>query len=71
MPKGEKILAQSKRTAPPPFEKFYISNWYVDFQLVSYDRNFFNMIFSIGIFKEGIPKLVPKYKFQLVSIKPS
>jgi hypothetical protein len=28
-----------------------------------------DMIFSIGIFKEGISKLVPKYKFQLVSIK--
>jgi hypothetical protein len=28
-----------------------------------------DMIFSIGIFKEGISKLVPKYKFQLISIK--
>jgi hypothetical protein len=27
------------------------------------------MIFSIGIFKDGISKLVSKYKFQLVSIK--
>jgi hypothetical protein len=30
MPKGERVLAQSKRTAPPPFKKnsWYISNWY-------------------------------------------
>jgi hypothetical protein len=28
-----------------------------------------DMIFSIGIFKDGILKLVYKYKFQLVSIK--
>jgi hypothetical protein len=28
-----------------------------------------DMIFSIGIFKVGISKLVSKYKFQLVSIK--
>jgi hypothetical protein len=28
-----------------------------------------DMIFSIGIFKEGISKPVPKFKFQLVSIK--
>jgi hypothetical protein len=28
-----------------------------------------DMIFSIGIFKDGISKLVSKYKFQLVSIK--
>jgi hypothetical protein len=27
------------------------------------------MIFSIGIFKDGISKLISKYKFQLVSIK--
>jgi hypothetical protein len=27
------------------------------------------MIFSIGIFKDGISKLVSKYKFHLVSIK--
>jgi hypothetical protein len=27
------------------------------------------MIFSIGIFKDRISKLVSKYKFQLVSIK--
>jgi hypothetical protein len=28
-----------------------------------------DMIFSIGIFNDGISKLVSKYKFQLVSIK--
>jgi hypothetical protein len=28
-----------------------------------------DMIFSIGIFKDGISKLVSNYKFQLISIK--
>jgi hypothetical protein len=28
MPKGEKVLAQSKRTAPPYFKKSF-SNWYL------------------------------------------
>ena len=54
MPKGEKVLAQSIRTAPPPLKIL------VDiFQI--------GMIFSIGVFK--VSKLVSKYKFQLVSIK--
>jgi hypothetical protein len=43
MPKGEKVLAQSKRTAPPPnfnliLKEFF--NWYdsqlIKFKLVSY-----------------------------------
>jgi hypothetical protein len=40
MPKGERVLAQSKRTAPPPNSKFSknFSNWYQNvfdlFQLV-------------------------------------
>ena len=41
MPKGERVLAQSKRTAPPLISNFfywYISNWYV--------------LFSIGIFRK-------------------
>jgi hypothetical protein len=39
MPNGEKVLAQSKRTAPPPISKMYVAfqiwikkrffNWYV------------------------------------------
>jgi hypothetical protein len=30
MPKGEKVLAQSKKTAPPPnFKKMMFSNWYL------------------------------------------
>jgi hypothetical protein len=33
------------------------------------DISSIDMIFSIGIFKDGISKLVSKYKFQLVSIK--
>jgi hypothetical protein len=55
MPKGERVLAQSKRTAPPPFETFLDDIFQI------------GMTFSIGIFK--VSKLVPKYKFQLVSIK--
>jgi hypothetical protein len=40
MPKGEKILAQSKRTAPPPISKVFkeVFNWYCIFD-----------IFQIGI----------------------
>jgi hypothetical protein len=37
MPKGEKVLAQSKRTAPPPNSKFsrIFHNWYLNvFDLV-------------------------------------
>jgi hypothetical protein len=73
MPKGEKVLAQSKRTHHHPLKFFKIDifqidmlifNWYLMIEISSID-----MIFSIGIFKEGISKLVPKYKFQLVSIK--
>src|SRR5690242_4777833 len=45
MPKGEKVLAQSKRTAPPPFENFYL----IYFKLVC--------LLSIGIFS----KLSSKY----------
>jgi hypothetical protein len=41
-----------------------IFNWYLMIEISSID-----MIYSIGIFKEGISKLVPKYKFQLISIK--
>jgi hypothetical protein len=40
MPKGEKVLAQSKRTAPPPISKVFkeVFNWYCIFD-----------IFQIGI----------------------
>ena len=37
MPKGERVLAQSKRTAPPPIFKILsgiFQNWNNDFQLV-------------------------------------
>jgi hypothetical protein len=41
MPKGERVLAQSKRTAPPhPFHHF---------------KKIRNKLFSIGIFKISIP----------------
>jgi hypothetical protein len=39
-------------------------NWYLMIEISS-----INMIFPIGIFKDGTSKLVSKYKFQLVSIK--
>jgi hypothetical protein len=42
----------------------YLFNWYLMIEISSID-----MIFSIGIFKDGISKLVSKYKLQLVSIK--
>jgi hypothetical protein len=37
MPKGEKVLAQRKRTAPPPILKFLkeVFTWLVFFKLVS------------------------------------
>jgi hypothetical protein len=44
MPKGEKVLAQSKRTAPPPISKNVVfqfvlrkdfSNWYLIFEIIS------------------------------------
>jgi hypothetical protein len=44
MPKGGRVLAQSKRTAPPPISKVETEV----FQLVSYDeifkRGFFNWL---------------------------
>jgi hypothetical protein len=42
MPKGERVLAQSKRTAPPPISKILVfqfvfkvvfSNWYTLFKI--------------------------------------
>jgi hypothetical protein len=44
MPKGERVLAQSKRTAPPPISKILVfqfvfkvvfSNWYLIIDIVS------------------------------------
>jgi hypothetical protein len=43
MPKGEKVLAQSKRTAPPPISKIVVFqlvlekflNWYIIFDTIS------------------------------------
>jgi hypothetical protein len=51
MPKGERVLAQSKRTAPPPISKNFKIKFSIGipleikFQLVS--------IFQIDIFKGG------------------
>jgi hypothetical protein len=36
MPKGEKVLAQSKRTAPPPNLILKTNDFQLDFKLVSY-----------------------------------
>jgi hypothetical protein len=43
MPKGERVLAQSKRTAPPQISKFKneIFNWYLTMKYLKED-------FSIG-----------------------
>jgi hypothetical protein len=55
MPKGERVLAQSKRTAPPPYlSKFF--NWYI-FQIGIMIFNWYIFNISISIY------------FQLVSIK--
>jgi hypothetical protein len=40
MPKGEKVIAQSKRTAPPPISKILVfqrvfSNWYLTCDIIS------------------------------------
>jgi hypothetical protein len=44
MPKGERVLAQSKRTAPPPISIFFVfqivfkvvfSNWYLVIDIIS------------------------------------
>jgi hypothetical protein len=44
MPKGERVLAQSKRTAPPPISKILVfqfvfkvvfSNWYLIIDIIS------------------------------------
>jgi hypothetical protein len=52
MPKGERVLAQSKRTAPPPNFKM-IFNWYDFFNLVSLcvQKGGENSIFKINILK--------------------
>jgi hypothetical protein len=45
MPKGEKVLAQSKRTAPPPILKFLkeVFNWLVKiFTLLSIGKTLLN-----------------------------
>jgi hypothetical protein len=43
MPKGERVLAQSKRTTPPPISKFKMKffNWYLMMKYLKED-------FSIG-----------------------
>jgi hypothetical protein len=40
MPKGERVRAQSKRTAPPPISKILVfqrvlSNWYLTYDIIS------------------------------------
>jgi hypothetical protein len=54
MPKGEKVLAQSKRTAPPPISKILVfqfvfkvvfSNWYLIIDIILN----WNTLFKINI----------------------
>jgi hypothetical protein len=69
--KGGEILSPKQKDRTTNFKNFQnddvcLFNWYLMIEIFS-----INMIFSIGIFKDGISKLVSKYKFQLVSIKTS
>jgi hypothetical protein len=53
MPKGERVLAQSKRTAPPPISKFLkeVFNWYINiFHIGKTLLNTKRRISSRGIF---------------------
>jgi hypothetical protein len=51
MPKGEKVLAQSKRTAPPPISKIYslslvlkkFLNWYLIFDIIDIISNRYDL----------------------------
>jgi hypothetical protein len=64
MPKGERVLAQSKRTAPPKnIQNFQnnVFNWYLVISLFQ-----IGMIFSIGI---SFSKTSISIYFQLISIK--
>jgi hypothetical protein len=54
MPKGERVLTQSKRTAPPPISKILVfqivfkvvfSNWYLIIDIISN----WNTLFKINI----------------------
>jgi hypothetical protein len=54
MPKGERVLAQIKRTAPPPISKFKNEV----FQLVSYDKIFKEDFQLVSIFQIGIVNLL-------------
>jgi hypothetical protein len=49
MPKGEKVLAQSNRTAPPPISKYSLSNFGLrkDFSLVSYFWYNFKLVYPL------------------------
>jgi hypothetical protein len=51
MPKGEKVLAQSKRTAPPPISIFFslsICMFLKNFKLVSYFDTFFKLVYPFS-----------------------
>jgi hypothetical protein len=63
MPKGEKVLSQSKRTAPPPNFKLCFEKKLVYLKLVC--------LLSIGTFRKIDSQLVSKFRiyFQLVYIK--
>jgi hypothetical protein len=58
MPKGERVLAQSKRTAPPPNSKIFEIKFSIGIPL----ETIFHLvsIFQIDIFKGGFFQLVSK-----------
>jgi hypothetical protein len=64
MPKGRNIKPKARGPHHQTSKTFkmmiYVClfNWYLMIEISSVD-----MIFSIGIFKDGISKLVSKYKF--------
>jgi hypothetical protein len=65
MPKGEKVLAQSKRTAPPPISKISESC----FQMVFFKLVFLKEILSqLVYFKEEFFKKLVSKIFDLLSI---
>jgi hypothetical protein len=60
MPKGEKVLAQSKRTAPPPISK---KNVFFQFILKKFFKRFSNWYFILDIISNWynlLSKLISK-----------
>jgi hypothetical protein len=52
MPKGEKVLAQSKRTSPPPiFKNMSLEMMNFSIDILLYSKGGESSIFKIGILK--------------------